>query len=49
MKNWSADIRYWDTVYSQTGCFTNSRGRDNCNATAVGTIKATFSDAGSAC
>jgi uncharacterized protein (TIGR02001 family) len=42
MDHWSADVRYWDTDYSDTQCFNNSGARDNCQATVVGTIKATF-------
>jgi uncharacterized protein (TIGR02001 family) len=42
LKNWSADIRYWDTSYSENDCFIQSGGRGNCDARAVGTIKATF-------
>jgi uncharacterized protein (TIGR02001 family) len=42
MKNWSADVRYWDTDYSKRDCFINSGARDNCDAKVVGTIKATF-------
>jgi uncharacterized protein (TIGR02001 family) len=42
LKNWSADIRYYDTNYSKDDCFINSGARDNCDARAVGTIKATF-------
>jgi hypothetical protein len=42
MDHWSADIRYYDTNYSKTDCAINSGARDNCDARAVGTIKATF-------
>jgi uncharacterized protein (TIGR02001 family) len=42
LKNWSADIRYYDTDYSKNDCFINSGARDNCDARAVGAIKATF-------
>jgi uncharacterized protein (TIGR02001 family) len=42
LKNWSADIRYYDTTYSKTDCLVQSGARDNCDARAVGTIKATF-------
>jgi uncharacterized protein (TIGR02001 family) len=42
MDHWSADVRYYDTDYSKADCFINSGGRDNCDATVVGTIKATF-------
>jgi len=42
MDHWSADVRYYDTDYSKADCFINSGARDNCDATVVGTIKATF-------
>ena len=42
LKNWSGDIRYYDTDYSKTDCAINSGGRNNCDARAVGTIKVTF-------
>jgi uncharacterized protein (TIGR02001 family) len=42
LEHWSADIRYYDTDYNADECFTNSGGRNNCDARAVGTIKATF-------
>ena len=42
MENWSADIRYWDTDISDTGCANNFLGRSSCDARVVGTIKATF-------
>jgi hypothetical protein len=42
MNHWSADIRYYDTDYSKTDCFINGGARNNCDATVVGTIKATF-------
>ena len=42
LEHWSADIRYYDTDYNQDQCFINSGGRNNCDARAVGTIKATF-------
>jgi uncharacterized protein (TIGR02001 family) len=42
MERWSADIRYWDTSYSEAECVTNSGGSSNCDARVVGTIKATF-------
>ncbi|MGE5259734.1 MAG: TorF family putative porin [Actinomycetota bacterium] len=42
MDHWSVDVRYWDTDYSKTDCAINSGARDNCDATAVATIKATF-------
>jgi uncharacterized protein (TIGR02001 family) len=42
LEKWSADIRYYDTDYNADECFLNSGGRNNCDARAVGTIKATF-------
>jgi uncharacterized protein (TIGR02001 family) len=42
LDHWSADIRYYDTDYSQGECLIQSGGRENCDARAVGTIKATF-------
>jgi uncharacterized protein (TIGR02001 family) len=42
MDHWSADIRYYDTDYSKDECLFQSGGRNNCDARAVGTIKATF-------
>ncbi len=42
LDHWSADIRYYDTNYSKADCAINSGGRDNCDARAVGAIKATF-------
>ncbi len=42
LDRWSADIRYYDTDYNSTQCLAQSGGRDNCDARAVGTIKATF-------
>ena len=42
MEHWSVDVRYWDTDYNSTQCVAQSGGRDNCDARAVGTIKATF-------
>jgi uncharacterized protein (TIGR02001 family) len=42
LDHWSADIRYYDTDYNANECFIQSGGRDNCDARAVGTIKATF-------
>ena len=41
-ERWSADIRYYDTDYNEDQCFAQSSGRENCDARAVGTIKATF-------
>jgi uncharacterized protein (TIGR02001 family) len=42
LDKWEADIRYYDTDYSKTGCAINSAGRDNCDARVVGAIKASF-------
>ena len=42
LKNWSGDIRFYDTSYNKEDCFINSGGRNNCDARAVGTIKVTF-------
>ena len=47
MDHYSFDVRYWDTDYSQTECSINSanadsNGRNNCDARAVGTLKAVF-------
>jgi uncharacterized protein (TIGR02001 family) len=42
MEHWSADVRYWDTDYSDTDCFVNSGVRSGCDARVVGTIKAVF-------
>ena len=42
LDHWSADIRYYDTDYNDTQCFIQSGGPHNCDARAVGTIKATF-------
>jgi uncharacterized protein (TIGR02001 family) len=42
LEHWSADVRYYDTDYNSTQCFAQSGGRNNCDARAVGTIKATF-------
>ena len=42
LEHWSADIRYYDTDYNETQCFAQSGGRNNCDARAVGTVKATF-------
>lgn len=42
LERWSADIRYWDTDYSDAECFINSGGVSNCDARVVGTVKASF-------
>jgi uncharacterized protein (TIGR02001 family) len=45
--HYSFDVRYWDTDMSETDCSiltanVDSDGRHNCDARAVGTLKATF-------
>lgn len=42
MDNWSADIRYWDTDLSDTGCAGFVGIANNCDARVVGTISASF-------
>ena len=42
LDHWSADVRYYDTTYNSTECLAQSGGRNNCDARAVGTLKATF-------
>jgi uncharacterized protein (TIGR02001 family) len=42
MDNWSADIRYWDTDFSEAGCVGFNGGANNCDARVVGTISASF-------
>ena len=42
LDHWSADVRYYDTNYSDEDCFTNSGARGNCDARVVGALKATF-------
>jgi len=47
MKNWSADIRYYDTNYSDAQCAiqsgnAGSTGEHNCDARAVGTLRVAF-------
>ena len=42
LEHWSADIRYYDTDYNSDQCLAQSGGRNNCNARAVGYIKAKF-------
>jgi uncharacterized protein (TIGR02001 family) len=42
MEHWSVDVRYHDTDYSDAECLVNSGGRSNCDARAVGTVKAVF-------
>jgi uncharacterized protein (TIGR02001 family) len=42
LTHWSADVRYWDTDLGSADCVLVGGGRNNCDARAVGTIKATF-------
>ncbi len=42
MDHWSADIRYYDTDYSEADCLFQSGGRSNCDARLVGALKASF-------
>jgi uncharacterized protein (TIGR02001 family) len=42
LDHWEADIRYYDTDYSDAECLTNSGGRNNCDARVVGSVKASF-------
>jgi uncharacterized protein (TIGR02001 family) len=42
MTNFSIDARYYDTDYDEAECFIQSGGRNNCDARAVGTLKAVF-------
>lgn len=42
MDNWSVDVRYWDTDFSDNGCAGFSGWRDNCDARVVGTLSASF-------
>lgn len=42
MDNWSADVRYWDTDFSEAGCVGFNGGPNNCDARVVGTISASF-------
>jgi uncharacterized protein (TIGR02001 family) len=42
LDHWSADIRYYDTDYSQGDCLILIGQSHSCDARAVGTIKATF-------
>jgi uncharacterized protein (TIGR02001 family) len=41
-EHYSFDIRYYDTDYNEDQCFIQSGGRNNCDARAVGTLKAVF-------
>jgi uncharacterized protein (TIGR02001 family) len=42
LEHWSADVRYYDTDYSDAECFVNSGGFGNCDERVVGTLKAVF-------
>jgi len=42
LDHWSVDVRYWDTDYNSAECLAQSGGRSNCDARAVGTLKAVF-------
>jgi len=42
LDHWSADIRYWDTDFSSTGCAGFSGFRDSCDGRVVGTLSASF-------
>jgi uncharacterized protein (TIGR02001 family) len=42
LENWSADVRYWDTDFTDAGCAANQFARSVCDARVVGTIKAAF-------
>jgi len=44
MENWAADVRYWDSDMSDTGCGAYSGGgwRDACDGRVVGTLSASF-------
>jgi uncharacterized protein (TIGR02001 family) len=42
LEHWSADVRYWDTDYSDAECFNNSGTASACDARVVGTVKAVF-------
>ena len=42
MEHYSFDVRYWDTDYNDTQCLIQSGARPNCDARAVGTLKAVF-------
>jgi uncharacterized protein (TIGR02001 family) len=42
LDHWSADVRYYDTDYNDAQCLAQSGGAHNCDARAVGTIKAIF-------
>jgi len=42
LDHWSADIRYYDTDFSDANCFLNVGATNSCDARVVGAIKATF-------
>jgi len=42
LDNWSADVRYWDTDFTEAGCVGFNGGPNNCDARVVGTIAASF-------
>ena len=42
MDHYSFDVRYWDTTYNKGECVVNSGKAGNCDARAVGTLKAVF-------
>ena len=42
LDHWSADLRYWDTDFSDTGCANFTGFRTTCDAKVVGTISASF-------
>jgi uncharacterized protein (TIGR02001 family) len=42
LDNWSADVRYWDTDVSSTGCGNLGYASNDCDARVVGTISASF-------
>jgi hypothetical protein len=42
LEHWSADVRYWDTDFSDAGCAALTGFRNTCDARVVGTLKATF-------
>lgn len=42
MDHWSVDVRYYDTDLSTADCLAFSGFKNNCDARAVGTLKAVF-------
>jgi len=42
MERWSADIRYWDTDFSDAGCIAFNGVAQNCDARVVGTVAVSF-------